>query len=941
MIEIKNLTKRYQENLPPVLDKVSLNLPERGLCYMIGKSGAGKSTLINLIGLMDEEYEGSIRVHSKELSSLNEKEKADYRFKTVSFVFQSYHAQDMESVKENLMKTLSITSLSEKEKLERIRFRLKQLSLEDKENVTFKNLSGGEKKRISLIRALIKDSEILLCDEPLSSLNPMLRRRVSQILKEESKKKLVLVITHEKDEIPLESSIYELRNGKIYPVRQYDIKEGQKEKAHYQRIPFQGRSLLRQLFSCLKAKREYLLITLFSLIIGLFSISFSFQLSSGVSSAMEASMSRYMDENCMVISPKENTLEDTKFVQADYQSLMRIKRNHEDDIIDIFPFYLSSMDTLFGANQRISLLFKDKAIDLSRLSLNSFLEYRHIDEVDVPIYAKGELSLDDIILSLDEERMKALYLLLFDDRVSSFDERHLERLSERIYENPLSLRIQANKASWGYEQDYSYKIKGIVLDKDSYIVSDSNLFSSHFVTDVMHFKEILESEEAEVEWTMTKCDGFRLKKNHGEHFFKAFLRDRECNPFSLKMVKTSNYYRQEDLSTHNHVAVVKDYMSKIHLDEIESFLFKNQGKIQSVSYSSPVYTYTANGYISGFAKPFFFSKYKEKLNQIQDKATFTKEDLGSFQGSQIEDIPGVIKADLISSMDQKKALRFKSIQENSKKPFFGKEPKDYTEIGISRKMAESLFQSTSGAINRELCTLTLDKTSKVDGRYKNHFSQGQVKIVGIYEYDELAIYQDSLFPLGYCFLGGELSYEELRISQAVIKVDLTKADIRDYEKSISEYGNYKGSFPMYIMVQEIKNTLNLLANLFLGFAIISLLGAGSLLFLSLYLILYKDRKEIGILLSLGYEKKEISRFYLSMSQVIGILSFLGSLIVSILTETVLKNTLNELLDNYVFSIKPFLISFLTSMFLTTFIGICLNFRIKSLSPKDAFDKRGR
>ena len=143
------------------------------------------------------------------------------------------------------------------------------------------------------------------------------------------------------------------------------------------------------------------------------------------------------------------------------------------------------------------------------------------------------------------------------------------------------------------------------------------------------------------------------------------------------------------------------------------------------------------------------------------------------------------------------------------------------------------------------------------------------------------------------------------------------------------------------MVQEIKNTLNLLANLFLGFAIISLLGAGSLLFLSLYLILYKDRKEIGILLSLGYEKKEISRFYLSMSQVIGILGFLGSLIVSILTETVLKNTLNELLDNYVFSIKPFLISFLTSMFLTTFIGICLNFRIKSLSPKDAFDKRGR
>lgn len=941
MIEIKNLTKRYQKKLPKVLDNVSMVLEERGLCYIIGKSGAGKSTLLNLLGLMDESYEGSIRVKGRELSSLNEKEKSDYRFHMVSFVFQSYHAQDMETVKENLMKSLSITSLSEKEKTERIRFRLKQLSLEDKENVTFKNLSGGEKKRISLIRALIRDSEILLCDEPLSSLNAGMRKRVTDILKEESRKRLVLIITHEKEEIPKESTVYEVINGKVFPVRICHPEKKKTESIGYQRKPFCGKSLICQLFSSLKAKREFLLITVFSLLVGLFAISFSFQLSSGVSNAMESAMGRYMDENCMVVSPKDASIDDTRFVQADYQSLLRIKRNHEEDIIDIVPFYLSSMDALFGANQKISLLFRDRVIDMSRLSLNSFLHCRHPEEVDVPMYGESGLTPDDVILSLDEERMKALYLLLFDDRAESLDERNLKRLAERIGDNPLALRIQANKADWGYEQDYSYKIKGIILDKENYIVSDSDLFSSHFVTDVMHFQEIGENEEAKVEWTMRKCDGFRLRRDRGEHFFKSFLKDRQCNPFSLKMVKTPGYYMETDLSTHNHVSVIRDYMPKIHLDEIERFLSENQNDIESVSYSSPVYTYTANGYVSGFAKPFFFSKYREKLNQIQDKATFSKEDLGSFQGSQIEDIEGVIKADLISSMDQKKALRFITLNGRRLKPFFGKEPKDYTEIGISRKMAESLFQSTSGAINRELCTLTLDRTEKVDGRYKNHFSQGHIRIVGIYEEDDFAIYHDSLFPLGYSFLSGELSPEEMRISEAVIKVNLNQKSTAAYETAIRKYGNYRGNFPMFVMIQEIKNTLSLLSNLFFGFAILSLFIAGTLLFLSLYLILYRDRKEIGILLSLGYEKKEIGRFYLFMSQSIGLLGFLGSLFVSILTETILKNTLNHLLDSYVFSLRPFLISFMTSMFLTTFVGICLRFHIKSLSPKDAFDRRGQ
>ncbi len=102
MFEIIHLRKRYPSNKEDTLKDISLFLPSHGLFYFIGKSGAGKSTFIQLLGLVDEDYEGKILFDGKDLKEFTQDEKASYRFKDVSFVFQSYHAEDKESVKENL-----------------------------------------------------------------------------------------------------------------------------------------------------------------------------------------------------------------------------------------------------------------------------------------------------------------------------------------------------------------------------------------------------------------------------------------------------------------------------------------------------------------------------------------------------------------------------------------------------------------------------------------------------------------------------------------------------------------------------------------------------------------------------------------------------------------------------------------------------------------------
>ncbi len=940
MFEIVHLKKRYPSNKEDTLKDISLTLPSHGLFYFIGKSGAGKSTLIQFLGLADEDYEGKILFNGKDLKEFTEEEKANYRFADVSFVFQSYHAEDKESVKENLLKIFAITSLSKKEKSEKIKEALSLVDLPEKENQLFKNLSGGEKKRIALARGILKESKVLLVDEPLANLNADLRKKMTKVLQKESERRLVIIITHEKEEIPDSATIYEMTNGRIHEKRRGVLPPKREEKENYQRRKYGFREMLHPLWIALKIKREFLVITLFALMVGLFSISFSFQLSSNVSSAMQKSMQSYMDENCMVVSKKDNSISSTSFENPDYATLNRLRRNHSSYILGITSFYQTGFDEIFNDSQLMSIQFNRKSLNLEKLSLNSFLEYRMPEEViEKTIYTDlSSMSEEDIILALDENQIIALYSMMFDTRIHQVSEEDMEKLARQIENNLVQFRIQADKVDWRYNMDYLYRIKGIILDKKNYLINPSETFANHFVMDIMHFEEINADEDIDEKkpWTLKKYDGFRLKVNTSGEFLKSFLEDKEANDYTLEMFKTPNYYEKNDVTTHNHVLVVKDYLPKIHLDEINDFIKENQKDIQGINYSSPVYTYTASGYISGFAKPFFFSKYKEKLNQIEDESTYSEKDLGQLQGSLIEEIPGVIKADLLTSMNQKEGLSFVSLDQTALKPYYGKNPSRYDEIGISKKMAETLFYSATGALGKNLCTLTLDRTVKTNGRYKNEFTQGNVKITGIYDSEKISIYQDSLFPLCYSFSCGELTCQETRIEQVILKTDLSSHTIEEYQNRIRKSGDYTGSYPMYLMIQEIKKTLNRLSSLFFGFAILSLVSASCLLLLSLYLIITKDKKEIGILLSLGYTKKEISSFYLLLSQSIGFFGFIGSLFLSLLTEVILSKTLTDLLSSYSFSIMPFLISFLVSFLLTTMIGTLLSGKLKNATVMDGF-----
>lgn len=221
LLRIVNLTKKYKlENGKEkiVLDTVSLTFPNRGLVSIVGKSGSGKSTLINLISLLDEPTNGCIYFNHSNIFKWNQKEKEKYRNDDIGIVFQHYHLLENETVLFNVMLPVLIKG----KKTKNAAFAAKNLlkSIYFKGNLyerKCKDLSGGEKERVAILRALINNPKIILADEPTGALDSKNSKIVMDLLKEISKERLVIVVSHNRQIVNQYSDqIILIKDGKIY-----------------------------------------------------------------------------------------------------------------------------------------------------------------------------------------------------------------------------------------------------------------------------------------------------------------------------------------------------------------------------------------------------------------------------------------------------------------------------------------------------------------------------------------------------------------------------------------------------------------------------------------------------------------------------------------------------------------------------------------------------
>ena len=200
MIELRGISKVFQDSKKRkvnALNNINLTFSNQGFYSIVGKSGSGKSTLLNVLAGLMKPSEGDYLIQGVNTNTFNEHAWADTRRTTLSYVFQEHNLIDHLTVMENLSIPLLNKELNSDELQQKIIGTLTQFELESLKDQICMNLSGGEKQRIAIIRSLLSESLILVADEPTSALDEINTVLVYDLLKEVSKTRLVIVVTHD------------------------------------------------------------------------------------------------------------------------------------------------------------------------------------------------------------------------------------------------------------------------------------------------------------------------------------------------------------------------------------------------------------------------------------------------------------------------------------------------------------------------------------------------------------------------------------------------------------------------------------------------------------------------------------------------------------------------------------------------------------------------
>ena len=198
MIELKKITKIYESKKKVktiALDDVSLNFSNKGMTFILGKSGSGKSTLLNIIGTLDTKTSGDIIINNKNTNNWSKKDWDSYRNSVIGFIFQDFNLLENYTVKDNIKLSLDIQNKKVTDAM--IADALKQVELSGYEKRYPNELSGGEKERVAIARAIIKKPKIILADEPTGNLDSKTGLTIFEILKRLSRDCLVIVVTHD------------------------------------------------------------------------------------------------------------------------------------------------------------------------------------------------------------------------------------------------------------------------------------------------------------------------------------------------------------------------------------------------------------------------------------------------------------------------------------------------------------------------------------------------------------------------------------------------------------------------------------------------------------------------------------------------------------------------------------------------------------------------
>lgn len=933
MISITNLTKTYRDH--PVINNVSLSFPRNGLIAICGPSGCGKTTLLNcLSSLLD--FEGEIEIDGMKLSSLSEKEKDVFRLKHMGFVFQDFKLFNSETVYQNVLLPLEMANnMKRKYKHRKVIDLLELVGLKHYKNHKINQLSGGEKQRIAIARALVNDPKIILADEPTGALDSVTGEEIIKVLSSVSKKSLVIVVSHDEDLLKRYASrIVHLKDG-VVQENEYPNKESRdiylpvfKNKETNKKPSIPSSFLLRHSLQSMKSKKGRTIIANMITSLGLIGVGLAVSLSSSISTNIKKTYASMIDESKIIMSVKEEKSSKALY-SGSYIEAMNIANHYPDYVLDVGVTYHNDFESFFKTKNEFAIASTTYREPIENITARSINEFKWLDyEKPANIYPHQVTSLenDEVIFGLTAE-------LIIDICFKLRIPRTIESLSDYLLKNDLLFYLDVSNEDWRYQDQQLFNMRGFTIEFDPCIYHSNHLWNEYIFETAMKLPSSDAITKVNLPWTLKKICYFHTFGNTDE-----FLIDVESSPLSDEFIfeiGSSKYfpwlYRGVDIKKRHRVLFFVNNTNSIPKRFSDILLDDNQHLSSPIYGSSAGYAFYPSNMLSGFSHQLFFSFDNKSLEQVEDENTLLNISSNEYT---------VLKSDVMLghySKTMQESVRFAVL---NRRIMLGREPKNLDEIVVSSGLMKKLKGQFD--LNNQILNLGYNDTEILmgNGYIKRTFINTQVNVVGIVDSSKYEIYHRPYWVTNFFKSRLGVSAFDLLVNSIAFssKTNDSQGVIKKMNKA---FPNYEIVNPMDSVSESVDQVCQYIEIALSIFSIVSILIASLLLTMCTYLHVLDSQKEIGLSRCLGVSKREsrkIAIFHTFLSCLISFgLSCVELFIVSFVSSYAVAKSMHSSMV-FSFDIRGIIFMFVIAFVIALVSSLWVSKKVSEMNPLQVLKK---
>lgn len=546
MLQCKNIMKDYVsgDEIVHALKGVSLSFREHEFVSILGQSGCGKTTFLNIIGGLDHYTSGDLIINGKSTKDYSDKDWDTYRNHQVGFVFQSYNLIMHQSVLSNVELALTLTGVNKEERRKRAIEALNKVGLSDQIHKKPTQMSGGQMQRVAIARAIVNNPDIILADEPTGALDSATSVQIMEILKEISKDKLVIMVTHNPQLADEYSSrIIRLKDGSLVSdSNPFNEQEMNVDMSVLKRPGMSFKMACSLSLNNLMTKKARTFLTSFAGSIGIIGIALIMSLSHGMQSYIDQ-----MENDTMASYPIEiqANSSDMSTLMTTMMGMKKKTEEHKDSKIYSRPYVEDVLESLSSSKKNNLSAFKSyiesskgkefrktaKAIEYD-YNLNLQVYNENTDSGLVQVSPNGlldKLGMSDM-MSIQSQFMDSsamtndqVWLSLPESKKLRDDEYQLVEGKWPTNYNEVVLEVDENNEITDYalyslgllDQDELVKNYQKILNGETDKISKTNL-KSYSVDDILNlkFRLVLNSD------LYQKVNGLWINQSENESYMK-------------------------------------------------------------------------------------------------------------------------------------------------------------------------------------------------------------------------------------------------------------------------------------------------------------------------------------------------------------------------------------------------------------------------------------